>query len=404
MNHSIVSFTNPGVIDIRCITTQGASVKEGENAIGYFGTGLKYAVAVILRGGGKLTIWRGMDPVEFYTAPVQIRGKSFPIVMMREGGVGRELGFTTDLGKNWKMWMAFREIMCNTIDEDGEMTIGRAVPPSEGQTTIVVECGDFANEARAKKDYILDGDPIYAHPAAALFGHASSSIFYRGVRVKEKTYKPFMFTPNIFEQMDLTEDRTLANDWQYESAIQVAITACQDKRLLKRWLSVGEEYREHSIGLSTWGTRGTMLLEVARSIYHDPHGYKNLNSSMKRILKDEDGEPTFSISKLLPVEKAQLKESVDFCKDLGYEVDEYPIIVCDTLGENILGLANTEAKKIFLARTAIAQGKLNLAGTLIEEWAHIKHKHEDCSRGFQNWLLQEMVKHGASYVMERDGK
>lgn len=393
---TVVSFVNKGIIDPRCITTQGASVKEGENAIGYFGTGLKYAVAIILRGGGKITIWRGTKRVNFSTATTFIRGKEFQLVTMND----QELGFTTDLGKNWKMWMAFRELYCNVLDEDGKMEWG-AVAPKEGHTTIVVECAEFANEARRKGDYILEGDPIYSQEAASFFAHASSSVFYRGVRVMDKTYKPWMFTPNIFQQLKLTEDRTVSEEWSIRWAIADAVSKCRDKKFLKRWLSAGKEYMEHGVGFNSYQLKGTVCLEVARSIFHDPNRSQNLNSSIYSYCKGEEGEPVFQIAKLLPVEKSQLAEAVAFCKDIGYDVGEYPITVCETLGENILGSAAVEGQKIFLARTAIAQGKLNLAGTLIEEWAHIKHHFHDCSRNFQNWLLQELVKHAASHQMQQ---
>jgi hypothetical protein len=48
---AIVVFENPGEIDAAAIRTFGVSVKEGENPIGFFGTGLKYAIAILLRTG-----------------------------------------------------------------------------------------------------------------------------------------------------------------------------------------------------------------------------------------------------------------------------------------------------------------------------------------------------------------
>ena len=47
----MIVFENPGEIDIRSISTFGVSVKEGDNPIGFFGTGLKYAIVVLLRTG-----------------------------------------------------------------------------------------------------------------------------------------------------------------------------------------------------------------------------------------------------------------------------------------------------------------------------------------------------------------
>src|ERR1700733_12022356 len=52
---AMIVFENYGEIEIDAITTFGVSVKEGPNPIGFFGTGLKYAVAVLLRHGCKVS-------------------------------------------------------------------------------------------------------------------------------------------------------------------------------------------------------------------------------------------------------------------------------------------------------------------------------------------------------------
>ena len=52
-NSTSLLFTNPGEIDIRGATIAGLSAKEDAGAIGYFGTGLKYAIAQVLANGGQ---------------------------------------------------------------------------------------------------------------------------------------------------------------------------------------------------------------------------------------------------------------------------------------------------------------------------------------------------------------
>ncbi len=56
---SFVIFRNKGVIDPSSITTFGVSSKENPGAIGFFGTGLKYAIAILLREGCDITIHAG---------------------------------------------------------------------------------------------------------------------------------------------------------------------------------------------------------------------------------------------------------------------------------------------------------------------------------------------------------
>lgn len=47
----MIIFRNAGTIDPKSITTFGVSSKENPGAIGFFGTGLKYALAILLRHG-----------------------------------------------------------------------------------------------------------------------------------------------------------------------------------------------------------------------------------------------------------------------------------------------------------------------------------------------------------------
>ena len=115
-----------GLIDSRAFTTFGINAKPSTNSpIGYFGTGLKYAIAVLVREGLKVTVWIGTEPHEFYCEPSNFRGKDFSLIRMRrQRGVTRkwmatDLPFTTELGKNWKLWMALRELHSNTLDENG---------------------------------------------------------------------------------------------------------------------------------------------------------------------------------------------------------------------------------------------------------------------------------------------
>jgi hypothetical protein len=206
---SIVSFQNAGLIDPRCITTIGVSVKETENPIGFFGTGLKYAIAIILRNGGEITIWRGLEALRFDSVAVPVRGQTVQVVRMN----GVELGFTTDLGKHWEIWQAMREIYCNAKDEGGR-AVAELLPPVDDSTTITVHLDAFADCFRRLHEYILQGEPVVRTPSANFhIGKGSRSVFYRSVRVGE-VQKPFEFVPDCIGLVTLTEDRTMRNVWE----------------------------------------------------------------------------------------------------------------------------------------------------------------------------------------------
>ena len=59
--NEMLSFYNAGIINEISITTFGINAKNDDSAIGYFGTGLKYAIAVLLRNGHEIKIKSGLN-------------------------------------------------------------------------------------------------------------------------------------------------------------------------------------------------------------------------------------------------------------------------------------------------------------------------------------------------------
>lgn len=70
-----IYFSNPGHIELDTIRTMGVSVKEGENPIGYFGTGLKYAIATLLRTDHIISLRANGETIQFRTKPKETRGQ-----------------------------------------------------------------------------------------------------------------------------------------------------------------------------------------------------------------------------------------------------------------------------------------------------------------------------------------
>ena len=70
----MITFHSPTVLPIEAATTMGVSVKESDNAIGKFGTGLKYAIAGVLRLGGSIAMTIAGTRYEFTAVPTDIRG------------------------------------------------------------------------------------------------------------------------------------------------------------------------------------------------------------------------------------------------------------------------------------------------------------------------------------------
>lgn len=392
----MISFQSKGLIDPLCITTIGVSVKEGDNPIGFFGTGLKYAIAIILRERGAISIYRGKEEFKFTARQTTIRGAQHDIVCMNN----RDLGFTTALGKQWEVWQAFREIECNTLDEGGYSIEGEGVLRAD-HTTIRINLAAMDECFRNRAKYFISGKPTYSTPEADFHSDCPSGVYYRGVRVADSvTQHPMHFRVNLKEKLELTEDRTPRSSYDAIATIARAVQKSTDKAFIEAWLTTGHETGENTLDLS-WAfvTPTPEFLSVAQALLKDPS--RPMNVTAIKLVAKHSKVPEAIACALLPNEQKDLAAAIGICHALGYTVDEYPITVVESLGENVLGVANTQTRIIRLARTALASGDAMLIGTLIEEWVHIKHRHGDCERGMQNWLLNNLVRLGRAYLAEK---
>lgn len=244
-------FSNPGEIDPRLITTFGVNVKpQSASPIGYFGTGLKYAIATSLRLGCKVTIQSGTRTYEFKSTVESIRGKDFGLVRMMEfpgpegdqtTGIPHNLPFTLELGKNWLPWMAYREFRANALDEQGSIVGGdmERPEPLADWTRIIIE-GEALEEIHHNSgDYFLDNEQAkLILPGVSIYDKSPSIICYQGIRMLDKIdgNVEHEFTYNLTKSQPLTEDRTLTNSWQAKKDIAMAIAQVTDQEVLAKIL------------------------------------------------------------------------------------------------------------------------------------------------------------------------
>lgn len=396
---NIVSFRNPGEIDPRAITTLGVSVKESENPIGFFGTGLKYAIAIILREGGTISISSGTEVMNFTKKPVSIRGKELELVCMND----KELSFTTDFGKNWNLFGALRELYCNCIDESGAVTTGE-LEPVPGHTTICVKSEKFFDCFQNINQLVLNTKTVYLDKNVTF--HAPSleprGVYYRSIYLGNLANAPFKFTPNIITKIDLTEDRTFKNIYEVQRIIGEAVLKATDKKFIEEWIGAPTRFAEHDFDFSWLSSiePSEEFLDVAEDLMKD--SLRSFNTSVIKILTTYRKLPLLEETSLFAREKLTLEHGISFCTRLGYRVDDYPISVVETLGSGILGRADRINKRIYISKTALAQGIPCTAATLIEEWVHLRLGYSDESRELQNWLLEQITRLGAELLSKEN--
>lgn len=246
----MISMQNEGLLDLDLMTTMGAHVKQGENSIGFFGTGLKYAIAVFLRENIEFDMCLGEKVYQFYTEEKEIRGKVFKICSLRGPRDSISLGFTTDLGKNWMVWQAYRELYSNCLDENGEISRSE-IEPEDGKTTFRIKLDIDLNNVFLRDQ---NKEKIYSDSRIEIYEGVSNHIYYRGIRAKD-LHKSSKYTYNILEDCTLTEDRLLCYDFQVNGIIGAAITQMNDDEIIAHVITANNSF-ESSISFGDYGYSG----------------------------------------------------------------------------------------------------------------------------------------------------
>lgn len=394
MTDKQIIFRNQGSIDPRSITTFGVSSKDSESAIGYFGTGLKYAIAILLREGCKIDIYTGGEKLSFGTLEQRVRVDDFTFVTMND----QPLSFTTELGKNWQIWQAIRELWCNCLDEHGEAFSSDYfddVPAAD--ETVVVISGRAAMEAWSMRDAIMiNSTPLFETEHVDIHPGQSSHIYYKGVRVHDLS-RPSLFTYNLKSAVTLTEDRTMQHSNLAGWYAAKGIATLNEKSFLGRVLTAGQEWFEHRLDFDSVSASDDFSGIVRQMARQQISGLNQSATRCARFSNDEllDDLPRMTIT---AVDNLRLKKAISFAKTIGFAVDEYEIIVIEHLGEGVLGRAANE--KIYLSKIVFMQGTKMVAGTLIEEFIHLRHKLFDETRGMQNFLFDSLVSIGEQITGE----
>lgn len=223
---------NPGLINLAALRIMGVSAKTGDNPIGKFGTGLKFAIAGILRNGGKITLYRGKSKYTFSSKKRKMRGQQFNLVYMND----EQLGFTTDLGKHWEPWMLFREIYSNMLDEGGE--VSTALKP--GHTSFLVEDFPAFEDLLTNNEVFLTSKSFYTDGSLEFHAGESKKIYCNGVHVGDLR-SPFFATINVVDwaakHVGLTEDRTLRYTGTVENWLTRTIVSSKSDSFIRAAIS-----------------------------------------------------------------------------------------------------------------------------------------------------------------------
>lgn len=393
----MIVFENSGEADLRALTTFGVNVKEGSDPYGFFGTGFKYTLSLLLRNGCNVFLQIGEEEFKVEARETEIRGKSFRVIFLGD----KELHFTTEVGKNWKLWMAYRELYCNALDEKKpNIYVSLEKPqPESGKTRIVVDGLQFEEIHRNRSQFILNTEPLYKRNDIELHPGPANAVFLKGIKVRNLPQgKNSLYTINLLSRVSLTEDRTLTYSFEYEYPYQRFVAKSRDEKFIESAL------------LSTY--------YVERSLSYEGMGEEQLSDSFKKVLQklykefpDQINKSAYNLATnlwsenmleqtfiLSPLQQKMLEKAIAFCEKIGYPVTEYPIVNVRELGGANLALAKGET--IYIAEGLYGYGTKFLAAGLIEEYIHLKYAAPDCTRKMQQILFNKIVSMGEEQLGE----
>jgi hypothetical protein len=260
-----VVFKTQTLLDLRAITTFGLNAKPNtKSPIGFFGTGLKMAIAVLIRNKVPIRLFIGDTEYEFKEFPGDFRDVGYTGILMRKKTslmkmfIQTQLPFTTELAKNWTLWQAFRELESNTRDEGGSTSteflkdLGVEITGQAGHTTIIVGPSEEFAKVYEEHDKIFLPEALqtfdWGDKDIQIFKQPSNYIYYRGIRVLDLA-KPSIFTYNIVAPTELTEDRTIKYEWDVRDKIQRFLATQEDRGLINQLLNATDDHWESGL---TW--------------------------------------------------------------------------------------------------------------------------------------------------------
>ena len=412
-----VRIANTGEIDSKAFTLIGATNKRGTNKIGYFGSGLKYALAVLLRDEIKFRVFSGTKEIKFTKKVSSFRGVPIQIIHVD----GKATNMTTDMGPDWLTWFAVRELYCNALDE-GECNLGISNAPTGevGKTIVYVEFNpeikDLFNNwdryfSNKRKDVVLKIND--SNQDSVIFsGRPSELVLYRrGVQVHEQKTQKSLFHYDL-SWIKINESRVASDMWQVQTKIPELLahhaTLDMISEIFNNYSKSFEADLYWNYATPKFNDFWLQAINNRSLVRHDMSGFfveqiisgealvlpSVLVSALKtyfpqiKVLGKVHNEDRGYVIGITEKQQIMLDNVLAFFKR-GDIVIEHPVQIFAFENKRILG----EAKdgKILLSPLAFLDGRRTLARVVLEEAAHLESGMPDETRGFQNYLFGQIL-------------
>jgi hypothetical protein len=422
-----IKIESKGTIDTQAFYLLGASSKREDNTkIGFFGSGLKYSIAYLLRNDIEFKVFSDYKEIKFSTEKVDFRGQEFKVIKVDD----KDTSMTTEMGIDWEPWFVIREIYCNAIDE-GESKISIVKQkvsdidkciPIEDKTVFYIKITNEFQElvdnwsnffSEKRKDILYSDDK-----GNKIFNASEGLIAYRkGIRCLYIKEEKTLFHYDM-SWITINESRIIKSDWDFKYSLVKFLKVIECKKVIAHILNCINEKWEKSLYWDNFENFSFTWLEVIgnktlvpyencgfwQELMQDaPEQYLILPSTLVsglkktftndiRVIGDVNGKGnSVDFKQLKELNKKQnflLDECLNFLNKSGYKIN-YPIIVGDFLSTKTLGQAKDDT--ILLSVKVFELGRKEIVSTIYEENEHLISKCSDETREFQNHLIMNTI-------------
>lgn len=445
-----IMIQNDGEIEINSFRLIGASTKRSDNTkIGFFGSGLKYSIAYMIRNAIKFRIFSGEKELFITTIKDTLRDQEFDLICIN----GQITSFTTTMGPTWtEDWFVLREIYCNALDESNCIIVPNTdiVRMSAGKTRIYIEITDnlypvlnnwnayFADE----RTPIFCAENVYSGYIAeseirvSSDGKASTGVMRQNVCVYHKT-EGIIFRKKIrvsvrdaqlydygLEYVDINEDRTAKNTTYLSYTICSLMARFENDAYVKGVLhncSTEKDPCIEAVSLQAFYTMEPMNIKWIEFSYNNLLVIKEISGRYQQQM-DISKKPVYLIpssfakrlkEKLPDIEilglntvvggvgmqlvpasdkvKFLLNEVTKNLAEMKYEIP-YEIIICNFENQHKLSYHDNDKRIIYLAESLFDEGKRKIAMTLMMNCELLIIMGETESLKYEHHLISEWLK------------
>ena len=419
-----IKIQNNGLLDEKLIPLMGDTTKRNDSfKIGQFGTGLKYALAFIIRNKIGFRLFVGTREVSITSSNEKISNQEFDVIYIG----GERTSITAQMGYDWTHWMILREIWCNALDEGGEnksiVSLESQIEGEENKTTFYIEYNlDFAKVWQNWSNYFIqDFEPIYDSEKFSLYpGGETLRIYKRGVLIHEATAKMKTVFSYDIKNASINELREFRGSASTE--IADCISQIEDPRIITYFLencteenyegkmvdydwflnekfknswkdTIGDAKIIHKEALSNLQAKGVKIdtsrllvvpekLYKALTKYFDGIGLLRSSGKLNEFYEIHDNDLNLKI-----------KQALAILETCGYFIDPELTFTYGVFGDRTIhAQIHIDKKEVLISEKMKDKSMFDTVAMLIEENEHYKTGMEDETREFQQHFIDLYTK------------